>query len=362
MSGSLPQTFDLPAPFAGRPIALRVQGIATWLGGWTAFVIVMASVVSSQKGVAFQYSLLSAAINYYTLAAVSVVVWFACAAMLARRWHPRRQAVAHVVLGVVLIALWQAVYGAYMWSAMGPRAWDLVFRGTWMFQAMNAIVLYGAVLAGTLAWQGARGARDHERLQHELALAAREAELRALNAQLEPHFLLNTLKSVLALIDERPRDARLMIERLSELLKAAFDEMEEREVPLGRELDLIEAYLGIEQVRFGDRLRVSIDVPDALRTLRVPPLLLQPIVENAIKHAVATRSGPAFISIRASVSNEQVRIDVCDSGAGFDYATAARRGHGLELAERRLRAHAPAGTIHAERTAAGFAVVIAFPR
>jgi two-component system LytT family sensor kinase len=153
-----------------------------------------------------------------------------------------------------------------------------------------------------------------------------------------------------------------MIERLSELLKAAFDEMEEREVPLARELDLVEAYLGIEQVRFGDRLRVSIDVPDSLRIKPVPPLLLQPIVENAVKHAVAPRSGPAFISIRASESDEQVRIDVCDSGAGFDYATAARRGHGLELAERRLRAYAPAGTIRAERTAAGFAVVIALPR
>jgi len=289
-------------------------------------------------------------------------VWFASARMSASRWPVGRQAIAHVALGLVLTAAWQGIYGAYMWSVMGALAWERVYRYTWMFQLMNAFVLYGAVLAGTLAWQGARRAREQERLQHEMALAAREAELRALNAQLEPHFLLNTLNSVLALIDERPRDARLMIERLSELLKAAFDEMEEREVALGRELDLIEAYLGIEQVRFVDRLRVSIDVSDSLRTLRVPPLLLQPIVENAIKHAVATRSGPAFVSIRAGGSNELVRIDVCDSGAGFDYATAARRGHGLELAERRLRAHAPEGTIHAERTAAGFAVVIAFPR
>ena len=362
MTGSVPQTFDLAAPFEGRPIALRMQWIATWFAGWTAFVLVMAGVVSTQKGVAFQYSLVSSAINYYTLAAVSVVVWFACASMAARRWPAGRQAVAHVALGLVLTALWQAVYGAYMWSAMGPRVWDLVFRGTWMFQVMNAGALYGGVLAGTLAWQGARRARDHERLQHQLALAAREAELRALNAQLEPHFLLNTLNSVLALIDDRPRDARLMIERLSELLKAAFDEMEEPEVPLGRELDLIEAYLGIEQVRFGDRLRVSIEVPDALRAIPVPPLLLQPIVENAIKHAVSPRTGPAFISIRVSASDRHVRIEVCDSGAGFDYPTAARRGHGLEFAERRLHAHAPSATIYAERTPAGFAVVISFPR
>lgn len=362
MTGPVPQTFDLVAPFPGRPIALRVQWIATWFAGWTALVLVMAGVVSTQKGVPFVYTLRSEAINYYTLAAVSIVVWFASARMSASKWPVGRQAIAHVALGLLLTAAWQGIYGAYMWSVLGALAWERVYRYTWMFQLMNAFVLYGAVLAGTLAWQGARRARNHERLQHQLALATREAELRALNAQLEPHFLLNTLNSVLALIDERPRDARLMIERLSELLKAAFDEMAEREVPLGRELDLIEAYLGIEQVRFGDRLRVSIDVPDSLRAIPVPPLLLQPIVENAIKHAVSPHTGPAFISIRASGSDQQVRVEVCDSGAGFDYAAAAHRGHGLELAERRLRAHAPAGTIHTERTAAGFAVVISIPR
>jgi two-component system LytT family sensor kinase len=356
------RTIDLTTPFAGRPLAVRARFIALWLAGWTALVVVMAGVVSTQKSVPFVYTLRSEGINYYTLALVSIVVWFASARMSALRWPVESQTIAHIALGLVLTAAWQGVNGAYMWSVLGPLAWEKVYRGAWMFQLMNACVLYGGVLGGTLAVQSARRAREHEWRQHAMALAAREAELRTLNAQLEPHFLLNTLNSVLALIDERPRDARLMIERLSELLKAAFDEMEEREVPLGRELDLIEAYLGIEQVRFGDRLRVSVDVSDSLRTIPVPPLLLQPIVENAIKHAVSPRTGPAFISIRASASDGCVRIDVCDSGAGFDYVAAARRGHGLELAERRLRAYAPSGTIHTERTAAGFAVVIAFPR
>jgi two-component system, LytTR family, sensor kinase len=282
--------------------------------------------------------------------------------MSALRWPIGSQAFAHVALGLLLTAAWQSVYAAYMWSIMGSLAWERVYRYTWMFQVMNAFVLYGGVLAGTLAWQGARRARDHERLQHELALAAREAELRAVNAQLEPHFLLNTLNSVLALVDDRPHDARLMIERLSDLLKAAFDEMEEPDVPLGRELDLLGAYLGIEQVRFGDRLQVSFDVPESLRAIAVPPFLLQPIVENAIKHAVAPRTGSAFIAIAAREENGRVRIDVIDSGAGFDYAAGSRQGRGLRLAERRLQAHAPLGEIHTERTPAGFAVVVTLPR
>jgi LytS/YehU family sensor histidine kinase len=226
---------------------------------------------------------------------------------------------------------------------------------------MNACALYGGVLGGTLAVQSARRTREHERRQHAMELAAREAELRALNAQLEPHFLLNTLNSVLALVETSPREARLMIERLSELLKAAFDEMEEPDVPLGRELALLEAYLGIEQVRFADRLRVTVDVPEDLRATPVPPFLLQPIVENAIKHAVAPHAGPAFITISARRIAGRVRIDVIDSGRGFEYGSGARRGRGLELAEKRLKAHAPSGELHVEHTGAGFGVVLTLP-
>ena len=220
------RTVDLTIaePRAGT---VDLRFLALWAGGWTAFVLVMAGVVSTQKYVPFVYALRSGRVNYYTLAGVSIIVWFASAAISRREWPAWRKAAAHVAIGLTLTAAWQAVYGAYMWSVMGPMVWDKLYRGTWMFQVMNACVLYGGVLGGTLAVQSARRAREHERRQHELALAAREAELRALNAQLEPHFLLNTLNSVLALVDTSPRDARLMIERLSELLKAAFDEMEE---------------------------------------------------------------------------------------------------------------------------------------
>ena len=341
--------------------ALPLGSIAAWLAGWTAFVVVMAGVVSTQKGVPFRYTFVSEAANYYTLAVGSVVVWFVSARMAALAWPSRAQIAVHVVLGVVVIAIWQGVYGAYLWSVIGPSVWDRLYRGTWMFQLTNAGVLYAAVLGGTLAVQSARRARVHEARQHALALAAREAELRALTAQLEPHFLLNTLNSVLALVDDSPRDARLMIERLSELLKASFDEMEEPQVPLVRELDLLSAYLGIEQVRFGDRLRVTIDASSEARAVPVPPFLLQPIVENAIKHGVAPLRGTAFIRVAARVDGRRLVVRVADSGRGFDYAAAGRSGRGLALAERRLKAFAPGGELGVERDADGFAVVVTVP-
>lgn len=332
-----------------------------WIVSWTAVVVAMAAIVSTQKNVPFASSVRSEAVNYYTLGAVSVVVWIASARIGRTRWSTAARVLGHAALGIALTALWQGIYATYMWTILGPFVWQKVFRGTWLFQIMNACVFYGGVLGGTLAVQAAQRAREQERRQHMLLLNARDAELKALSAQLEPHFLLNTLNSILALVDDRPADARLMIERLSELLRAAFDEIREPEVPLGRELDLLAAYLGIEQVRFGDRLRVTIDVPEELRRVSVPPFLLQPVVENAIKHAVAPHSGPAAIAISARHVNGRVRIDVADSGRGFEYESAARRGHGLRLAERRLKAHAPSGQIGVDRTPRGFAVFLTLP-
>jgi len=339
---------DLTTSDAPR-VALRRVGVgAAWVGAWTAIVLVMAGVVSSQKRIPFSYAVTSEAVNYYALALVSLVVWLASARMAAQRWSLARQVGGQIALGVALIAAWQATYFAYLWSAIGPHVWNRVYRGTWMFQLLNAGVLYGAVLAATLATQAARRARQQERRQHELALLARDAEMKALTAQLEPHFLLNTLNSVMALMETQPADARQMLERLSELLKAAFDEMQEHDVALGRELDLTEAYLGIEQVRFADRLLVSIDVPDDIRHVRVPPFLLQPIVENAVKHGVAPFSRSGSVAIAGRRDGSTVRIEISDSGPGFDPRSAGTRGRGFALAERRLKAFSPSGTLHVE--------------
>jgi sensor histidine kinase YesM len=353
---------DLTAsdPRHDRESASRIRAFALWLAGWTAFVVAMASIVTTQKGVPFRYAIRSEAVSYYSLALVSVVVWIA-SAWLARRGASRTvTAAAQVVLAVVLVAAWQGATYAYYWSMLGPNVWRFVYEGNWLFQLMNAVVLYGAVVAGTLALQASRRARDHERRQHELALLARDAELRALTMQLEPHFLLNTMNSVLALMETQPGEARAMLERLSEFLKAAFDEMQEGDVAFGRELDLIEAYLGIERVRFADRLRTSVDVPVEIRDLRVPPFLLQPLVENAIKHGIAPFTGPGSIAIRARKEQGGTRIEVSDSGPGLNGHSS--NGRGLQLAERRLRAFAPGSALVIGRNADGrFAVTLTIP-
>jgi two-component system LytT family sensor kinase len=182
---------------------------------------------------------------------------------------------------------------------------------------------------------------ERERREQEIATLATEAELRALRAQINPHFLFNALTTIGYLIQTTPVRALETLMRLTALLRSVL-RSEGEFTTLGRELDLIEAYLDIEHARFEQRLRVRIDVPHALRTIRVPPLLLQPIVENAVKHGIAPMRHGGDVTVTARIEATSPRILVLavnDTGAGTTARELERGrvdGVGLSNIERRL--------------------------
>jgi signal transduction histidine kinase len=159
----------------------------------------------------------------------------------------------------------------------------------------------------------------HERERRHLALEAQlaEAQLQALKSQLQPHFLFNTLNSIDVLIGDDPASARHMLRLLCGLLRKVLDNDGSREVTLREELDLIASYLEIEQIRFADRLSYHVDAgPDVLQA-RVPSLVLQPLVENAIRHGVGRHARPGRIAIKARAEKGMLRLAVTDNGAGL---------------------------------------------
>ena len=189
--------------------------------------------------------------------------------------------------------------------------------------------------------------------EQEMSTLATEAELRALRAQINPHFLFNALTTIGYLVKAAPDRALETLMRLTSLLRGVL-RSEGAFTTLGRELEVIESYLEIEHARFEERLSVRIDVPAALRRIRVPPLLLQPIVENAIKHGIANRrlGGDVTVSARFDESDPEPRVlslVVRDSGAGSTPAALARgraAGVGLRNIERRLAAqYGPAASL-----------------
>ena len=184
---------------------------------------------------------------------------------------------------------------------------------------------------------------DRERREQEIAKLAAEAELRALRAQLNPHFLFNALTTIGYLIQTAPPKALRTLMRLTALLRSVL-RSEGAFTTLGRELEIVEAYLEIERARFEDRLQVQIDILDELRSMRVPPLLLQPLVENAVKHGVSPQRAGGRVTVRATLDRTgdeafQLRLTVHDTGMGTTdevLEQGRRRGVGLQNVQRRL--------------------------
>ena len=164
-----------------------------------------------------------------------------------------------------------------------------------------------------------------------------QAQLSALKNQLQPHFLFNTLNAIMVLVrQEKGRQAEEMLARLSDLLRCVLEDVDAQEVPLRRELEYLELYLSIEQVRFQDRLRVEINAEPATLDAAVPYMGMQPIVENAVRHGIGRRSAAGRIEINAARVNGSLEIQVRDDGPGLS-SEGLDAAHGIGLANTRAR-------------------------
>jgi LytS/YehU family sensor histidine kinase len=177
--------------------------------------------------------------------------------------------------------------------------------------------------------------RTKERDEAEARRLAAEAQLASIESRVQPHFLFNTLNSIASLVHDDPAGAERMTGQLAALLRSSLDSTAMPLVTLDDELRVVRAYLEIERVRFGDRLRYQIDVDEASRSAKVPRLAVQTIVENSVKYAVSPRREGGRITVRAAATNGHVRVSIADDGPGFD-RSAAPAGHGLALVRERL--------------------------
>jgi two-component system sensor histidine kinase AlgZ len=194
-----------------------------------------------------------------------------------------------------------------------------------------------------------------------VAAASAEAQLAALESKVQPHFLFNTLNSIAELIRHDPSAAERMTTQLASLLRSSLAKEPTRIVSLDDELRLVRDYLEIERVRFGDRLRYEIDVDAAAATAGVPRLALQTLVENSIKYAVSPRNEGGRVIIRASASDDRVRVEVRDDGPGFDVRNTTG-GHGLTLLRERLAImFGPKAALQIDSTPAGSTVTMTLP-
>lgn len=305
---------------------------------WTAIAVLFAvpSVVTggpnSPFGPAFLYSL---ALLAPCMLATPLI------ASLATRFHfapgqRLRSLAAHVAGATTFIVVGGAMMG------VTERFMAFNARGSYTAAAAKGMTLYiasdfliylvvaAAVVAFHYARESGEKAAAASRLQGQLA----EARLHALSAQLQPHFLFNTLHAISALVREDPSRAERLLARLSDLLRDSLRDFSQPETIVEQEFGFLEKYVEVQEARFGPRLHVKFSVDPDVLDARVPRLILQPLVENAIRHGIAPRAGPGTIDVSAERVGVSVRLTVRDDGLGVP--AELREGVGLRTTRARL--------------------------
>ena len=262
---------------------------------------------------------------------------------LARRFPIRRERIgrtiaAHLAGALVMSLCWTSA-GVLLAFPLVRRPAQVPFLRYYLSSLLTnlslCVFLYFAVLGCIYAFSYYREVREREAQQARLAAQLAEARLGALRMQLNPHFLFNSLNAITVLVrDQNTRDASRMLELLSGVLRQVLQSHKRQEVTLDEELLFIEKYLAIEQVRFSDRLEISWSIDPALRETLVPEFILQPLVENAVRHGAGKRSEKGLIEIAAAAANGDLVLSVRDNGPG--YVAASEGGVGLANTRARL--------------------------
>jgi two-component system LytT family sensor kinase len=330
---------ERPAPHIGP---LRIFGVATALG-----------IFSALQAYNYVNLLYDRGQPFYLLLALNLTYWYAWAVLvpgilwLARRYRFgrltwRRAAVMHL-LGVVAAtaahaALTISAHVAILQGLAGrPDEWVPMFKELFFLNFDWEMMTYWTVVGLSHALDFHRESQEREITAAQLEARLAEAQLAALQRQLHPHFLFNTLNTISALMHRDIDAADTMLERLSDLLRLTLDRISLQQVALKDELDFIEKYLEIERARFGDRLKVSFDVAPGILDALVPTLLLQPLVENAVRHGIAPKLGGGRLEIAARRDGDRLRLVVRDNGAGLGNDTLQAFNTGVGLSNTRSR-------------------------
>jgi len=281
-----------------------------------------------------------------------------------------RRVVAQLLLSFVFTAAYIYLFAAVL-AVMRLDPWAQLLDGKLLLSALRGMFLWSVLVYCLIVgvWQAylyhqryLSGELRMERLERSFS----EARLNALRMQLDPHFLFNALNTISAQVEREPRLARQMIEHLGDLLRLSLENKDKHEVPLMEEMDFLEHYLAIQRIRFGDRLRFETNLAPEVKYALVPCLVVQPLMENAIRHGISSRSTGGTVVVSAQPVEEQLEIRVSDDGVGLPPGWTLESGAGLGLSVTReriggLHPNGASGFVVRRRRSGGTEAVIRLP-
>src|ERR1051326_5572649 len=283
---------------------------------------------------------------YVWAAFTPLVIWFAKRFDL-QRGHWLRALLALAAFGLLIAPLQATIefslaYGIDFLRGVPAEEMERrrqILARAIAVEAFTNYIIYALIVCGHFAYDYYQKYREREMRSVELEGRLAQAELQNLKSQLHPHFLFNTLHTISILQRQDVELANRTLLQLSDLLRVSLDHTRADRIPLQQELDFLEAYLSIEKTRFQERLNTSIDAHAEARTALIPTFLLQPFVENALRHGIAPRAAGGCVSISARRIGKLLELTVQDDGAGLssDYPTRRNKGCGIRNIEDRLR-------------------------
>jgi len=336
-----------------HPVLTDRTRLALYLLAWLLLAVLLALLVLEPgRGGLLQAVLLTVppALAY---AFVCLAAWYPVRAMPLHRSRTWALLATHTVAAFALAALWVTIIGTwarFLGTALTPARTGAFF--------VTGALLYLLAVALHYLLAGLEHARRIERREIEVKMLAREAELKALKAQLDPHFLFNSLNAISSLCGSNPATARTLTTLLAEYLRKSLRTGHAETITLSEELELVSSYLAIERIRFGPRLELAQDIDENVRGVLVPPLLLQPLVENAVKHGVGQLVEGGVVHITATRESGQLLITIdnpCDPDRPM------QEGEGIGLANARRRVEMFEGRLDIVDEAARFRVRLALP-
>ena len=285
--------------------------------------------VLTRHGLHFLNALLAALPPSIIFGFMALASRYTCRAVPLRTSPFSRLFVVHTGAAAASSGLWIVLWKAWL-QVVGAQA-----NVAALF--VIGMLVYAATVTIHYLLLEVEAARHAEEAALRYQVLMREAELKAFKAQVDPHFLFNSLNAVASMCGTRPAEAREMAQRMADFFRQTLRVGSLERITLGQEIDLVSRYLAIEQVRFGERLRFQLDVEDAARERPVPPLILQPLVENAVRHGIASMIEGGTIVLDASVRNGTLRIRL-QNPADPDRVQSRGEGIGLQNARGRLAA------------------------
>lgn len=328
------------------------RGFVKWaaiFGVWTLFALFFASQFALQNQLSpsplpFWRILLWQLVSGYIWFAISPLILFLANRFPFEEGKWKTSLAAHAVFCVV-VSLLQLAIDSFVLTRLGyppGREFANFFEAYKFFVFINlhlSILIYMGVVGIKSAYNYYQKYRERQLRTSQLEARLAQSRLQVLKMQLHPHFLFNTLNAISELLHRDPDAAEHMITDLSDLLRMALENLEVQEIPLKQELEFLRKYLEIEQMRFQDRLKVEMDIAPETLDASVPNMILQPLVENAIKHGISPKAGGGRIDIWAGRSNGHLVLSVSDDGVGVpsEGLRSLRDGVGLSNTRRRLK-------------------------